>query len=880
MVRNETTESSAANGTATHLWSLAEANAAGAECLAAALLYRQRFGWAPTACCDPNHVGVGPGHGKKCKEKNWGKAPMHCWGGAAATMPSEADVRSWWRSWPTANCGSVLGPVSGIVRADADGEAGGKRLRELCGGEVPVTVSFTSGQPHSLGLLFATPAGVELQSRAESFVVGGHSELRLQGRGMQTVLPPSRHRLGTRYRWLPRRGPDDVALAPMPQWMIDIMRVVARKGGACETADGIDLDDVVTALTAMKWLKKERADDRDIWIKVGMALHSVDDGGVLLAAWDKWSRESDKFVEGECAEKWAGFDGEREERVTLGSLIHWAEEDGWERPKIEFTVGGAKGGAWAPAVPLAVVPTAPTFPVKVLPEKVRRFVEEGAAAMPCPADYFAVPLLVVAGGLVGASRALAIKPGHVQRPSLYAAVIGDPGSTKTPSLEAVVDPVHEFEERIHADWEEAMKKYDLDMKKNEADAKDARKNNIPPPDKPARPKLKRLTVDDATAESLAPILNENPRGVIMVADELIGWVQRMNCYKEGGKGADRQFWLSVWSGKTTTVDRKKTHELGPVRVRKPFVGVIGGLAPDKLPTLRGDGRRKVERDGFLDRLLLSYPKEPAAVEENWANISAEASGQLGEVFARLRTLEMVPVQDGMKVTGHRPYLVTLSPGAKAVWQRFTARLAAERNAEDFPQQLAGPWAKFRGYCGRLALVIHFLRWACGEIPNDLRPVDAESMKRGAALVEYFKGHARKVYAVIDADHTVSDARHVLKWLQAHPEPAVFSRSDVYEGLRRHTHFPTPDSLDEPLKLLQDHGYIRAVAPDGTRRPGRPAGEKYERNPLGTRPKYPGNPQNPGGWADQGEGYEDISDISNIPPEESITTPFDDGPELF
>jgi hypothetical protein len=866
---------STANGATPHLWPLAEANAAGAECLAAALDYRRR-GWAPTACCDPNHVGVGKGHGKKCN--NPGKVPLHPWGGRAATRPSQADIRGWWRAWPTANCGVVLGPVSGIVRADADGEAGAKRLHERCGGDPPVTPAFTSGRPHSLGLLFAIPAGVELRSRAEPFAVGEHSELRLQGRGMQTVLPPSRHERGTRYRWLPGRGPDDVPPAAMPPWMVAVMRVDRAGGGGRQPPGPSDPADVALALAALSGLRPERADDYDSWVQVGQALHAVDRGPVLLGAWDAWSRHSDKYVAGACAAKWQTFAADRADGVTLGSLLFWAERDGWQRPRVNWTVGGRAGdaGGWSAPAPLGAVPAAPPFPVEVLPGKVRRFVAEAAAALQCPPDYLAVPLLAVAGGQIGAGRALAVKPGHVQRAALYAGVVGDPGASKTPALEAVVDPVHEIEERLHAEWERAMEKYDSDLKRYEADAKEALKNKSPLPEKPARPKLLRLTVEDATAESLAPILKENPRGVVMVADELIGWVQRMNCYREGGRGADRQFWLSAWSGKTTTVDRKKTHELGPVRVRKPFVGVIGGLAPDNLPVLRGDGRRPGRgrgeaRDGFLDRVLLSYPQELPAAEENWANISAATSGQLAEVFAELRKLEMVPVQDGLKVSGARPYLVALSPGGREVWQRFTRLLAAERNADDFPPPLCGPWAKFRGYCARLALVVHFLRWACGEVAGDVGPVDAESMKRAAALVEYFQGHARKVYATIETDPKVADARHVLGWLTDHPEPAVFSRSDVHQGLRRHTRFATPASLDEPLRLLQEHGYIRPVQGDGSTRPGRPAGEKFERNPLGTHPKYPKYPENSVG----GASYQDISDISDMSAGGNVTTPFDD-----
>jgi hypothetical protein len=316
-----------ANGTAPHLWGLGEANAAGAECLAAALDYRRR-GWPPTCCCPPDHIGVGRRHGQTCKSP--GKAPMHTWKQYRQALPTINEINHWWKSWPNANTGMVLGTV--FVRVDADGDAGQKRLRELCGGGSPRTLAFTSGRADSIGLLYAVPAGVELQTRREGFAAGGHDELRLQGPGAQTVLPPSRHPLGTRYRWLDGRGPGEIEAAPMPPWMVQLMRVPQREGHQRARTRGELSHDMALALSALAALDRERADDYDDWLRVGMALHSVDDGDELRDAWDEWSRGSEKYKEGECEAKWATFDRERVKGVTLGTLIHTARQDGWVRP--------------------------------------------------------------------------------------------------------------------------------------------------------------------------------------------------------------------------------------------------------------------------------------------------------------------------------------------------------------------------------------------------------------------------------------------------------------------------------------------------------------------------------------------------------------------
>src|SRR5262249_53344233 len=84
------------------------------------------------------------------------------------------------------------------------------------------------------------------------------------------------------------------------------------------------------ALEALAKLNPEPADAYDSWLKTGMALHAVDAGEAMLDVWDQWSAQSDRYEPGACAGKWASFRADRgsEPTVGLGSLIHWAKEDG------------------------------------------------------------------------------------------------------------------------------------------------------------------------------------------------------------------------------------------------------------------------------------------------------------------------------------------------------------------------------------------------------------------------------------------------------------------------------------------------------------------------------------------------------------------------
>jgi hypothetical protein len=252
--------------------------------------------------------------------------------------------------------------------------------------------------------------------------------------------------------------------------------------------------------------------------------------------------------------------------------------------------GGGTEGEWESPLPLMVTPPAPSFPVDIFPDALQHFCRQAATAIGCPADYIAVPMLAIAGGATGASRALEVKKNYVQRPLLYAAIVGPPGDAKTPALSTVARPLQEAQQRLKASYDLALAKYEQDMEDYKA-----RKNDDDAPPKPQKPVIGRVQVDDATVEAIGPILQANRRGVVLIKDELTGWVNSQNQYK-GGRGTDRQFWLSNWAGVPATIDRKQQQGV-PLIIPHPFCAVVGGIQPDLLGDLV-DARGRA--DGFLN----------------------------------------------------------------------------------------------------------------------------------------------------------------------------------------------------------------------------------------------------------------------------------------
>ena len=75
----------------------------------------------------------------------------------------------------------------------------------------------------------------------------------------------------------------------------------------------------------IKLMSKERIDNYSDWIKIGMCLHNINPE--FLNLWIEVSKQSAKFQEGVCEEKWNSFKANQDNQMTMGSLHHWAKND-------------------------------------------------------------------------------------------------------------------------------------------------------------------------------------------------------------------------------------------------------------------------------------------------------------------------------------------------------------------------------------------------------------------------------------------------------------------------------------------------------------------------------------------------------------------------
>jgi hypothetical protein len=201
-------------------------------------------------------------------------------------------IRRWWAEWPDAMIGMPTGAASGrdVLDVDMDelqGKDGEAALAALVAkhGRLPDTqeVLTPRGGRH---LHFLTDPARPL--RCSTSKVG--ADLDIRGAGGYVILPRSRRAGGAAYEWELSSHPDDVPLAPMPEWLRALAGAGLMPGGAQQAASlpqtQVTEDVLADLRSALYYLDPC---SRDTWINVAHALRTIPDADGW-ALWSIWSR--------------------------------------------------------------------------------------------------------------------------------------------------------------------------------------------------------------------------------------------------------------------------------------------------------------------------------------------------------------------------------------------------------------------------------------------------------------------------------------------------------------------------------------------------------------------------------------------------------------
>ncbi|MCC7085286.1 MAG: DUF3987 domain-containing protein [Pirellulales bacterium] len=467
---------------------------------------------------------------------------------------------------------------------------------------------------------------------------------------------------------------------------------------------------------------------------------------------------------------------------SRAEILAWA---GVDRPLTQGT-----SGQDSVSTPKHIAPYVP-FPVEVLPGIVGTFVAEAAAAIGCDASFVALPALACLARAIGNKRVIQLKRTWHEPAIVWAAIVGKSGTHKTPALSSATDALQNKQQEATAQHQNALRQHEQDRALYERDyaAWKRSKTTEPPPWEPVEPTLKRFIVSDVTIEALADRLHQQFDGVLVVRDELAGWLNGIAEYK-GGRGSDLGHWLASWSGAPMTVDRK-SGLTKTIHIPRASVNIVGGIQPGVLRSAIG---REHMMDGLCARLLLAMP-DSRPVRWSETTISPATEAAMAKVYDRLLSLEPAADEEGNAA----PFAMPLTEEAKGVWISYYNRHRAEMIELD--DDLAACWSKLEAYAARFALIFQLASWAQGDADGD--SIDQNSMDAAIGLSDWFGREAKRVYGIFSETVSDTETRETFELVRR-----LGGRITANDLRRRSRRFPTSEDAEAMLKRLADSGYGR------------------------------------------------------------------------
>ncbi len=413
------------------------------------------------------------------------------------------------------------------------------------------------------------------------------------------------------------------------------------------------------------------------------------------------------------------------------------------------------------------------FPTKELPEALRSFVERGAKAIGCDPASLALPALCVCAGILGGSRRLQAKSSWHAPPILWGCVLGESGTIKSPAMRLALAPLRRRAKQEHDRYETLLQlakaapvgqaasqtapddaSKDAVTNSDQANQTGRTKSNKAKPVLAAKPP-RRVLVADTTTEALALIAHDNPLGLLLGRDELAALFGGFDRYAAKG-GGDEAFFLSAFDGDSVTVDRKTERE--HVFVPSMALSIIGTCQPAVYAKLMNSQRRE---SGLMARFLVVHPPMKA---KRWSDHDFDDQIDLSwaNVVDRLLDLELTTDADGAKTA----WIIGRTDEAHALYRDFFNTHNEEACEE------VGDWRAFLAKAEqiplRLALILHHVRWAQAEEPEegfDISQIDAATMASAISLTKWFIKEARRVYALLSSTPEERIAFELEDWIR-------------------------------------------------------------------------------------------------------------------
>jgi hypothetical protein len=403
----------------------------------------------------------------------------------------------------------------------------------------------------------------------------------------------------------------------------------------------------------------------------------------------------------------------------------------------------------------------------LIPEPYRAWNQDVALRLQCPIEFVAAAAIVMTATVVGAG--CGIKPKRrddwLVIPNLWGGIVGRPGMLKSPAIAEAFRPLERLDVESRMRFEQESKTYGVELELHRAQKETLKRDMVLMPTgkvasdpdhfrqrllelQQPRPAIwRRYKTNDATIEKMSALLAENPRGVLLIRDELTGL---LNCWKR--EGSDRPFYLEAWNGSgSLTTDRIRR---GTIHAENLCISIFGSIQPARLHSYLQQATRGNDNDGLIQRFqLMVYPDEPPCwklVDQYPDSIAKERAFEVTRKLAHMDFLQYGALfEEGAKA----PYFRFENTAQERFFQWWSELEKEALRREEHPMLLEH-LAKYRSLMPSLALLFHLIDVADG---RDAGPVTIQAAELAVGWCELLTAHARRVYGMVTGGRTPAAA---------------------------------------------------------------------------------------------------------------------------
>ena len=420
------------------------------------------------------------------------------------------------------------------------------------------------------------------------------------------------------------------------------------------------------------------------------------------------------------------------------------------------------------------------FPIDVFPPKVAEHIAKTCIQLRKSPDFMGLAILVIAGSVIGKSRALKLEEGYLVFANLFACLAGKSGSGKSPFINKAMEPLidnlepdftyfltHAFSTAIYTDLEKNL----VSKKKN--------------------------------------------CSMLYHKDEMSGLFKTLN-NKNGNE--ERENFFSLFDA--TTINISRTSTKFRAKLGNPIISLIGGIVTSFLSVLR----QTLGEDGLLGRMYFAIPRTPSQGE--WM----EADPDLAEHWVKiLKCLDRLTLDTATNIP--QPRRIMMDENAKAIYRQTRRMFDAicDDKAIALGDSHYSILSKAPSQLGKLTLILTLLKHAeecvLGGTPIEPREiiVDGHTILNALKLLYYFHVNSFHVLHQIDYSYVQSRAMNLFNYCKANGVKTISKTLAYNSRFRPISKCTDGDSAEKLFDTIESLGLgIKAQGKTKSPKGGRPS----------------------------------------------------------